>query len=220
MKDFMNAQYFGPISIGSPPQEFSVVFDTGSSNVWVGGSKCWSPACWVHRTFREDSSSTFAPNGSSFAIQYGTGSVQGEIGRDDIIFGGMKVPNSLFGMAVKEPGITFVMARFDGLFGMGWPAIAINHITPPFFALMEEGALSQNVFSFSLSASATAKGEDDPLLYFYRSLPLPLFLSLSLAVRRYHRWTDPDERRTHPQYPSIKLLTNIRRRRRVGARRY
>jgi hypothetical protein len=34
INDFSNAQYYGPIAVGTPGQVFNVIFDTGSSNLW------------------------------------------------------------------------------------------------------------------------------------------------------------------------------------------
>ncbi|KAF9398666.1 hypothetical protein BGZ94_005944 [Podila epigama] len=49
--DALDTQWVAAMLIGSPAQEFSVVFDTGSSDLWVSSITCVSEACLSSRRF-------------------------------------------------------------------------------------------------------------------------------------------------------------------------
>jgi len=51
-------QYYGNISVGTPPQSFRVVFDTSSGSLVLPGSRCEDKACASHQRFLAEKSST------------------------------------------------------------------------------------------------------------------------------------------------------------------
>ncbi|KAG9340357.1 hypothetical protein JZ751_021470 [Albula glossodonta] len=158
LTNFMDAQYYGVISIGTPPQEFTVMFDTGSSNLWVPSIHCsfLDIACWFHHRYNSKKSSTYVQNGTKFSIQYGRGSLSGFISQDTLSLAGLAVTGQQFGEAVSQPGIVFAVARFDGVLGMAYPSISVAKVTPVFDTAMAQKLLPQNIFSFFINRDQKA----------------------------------------------------------------
>jgi len=159
LTNFLNAQYYAEISLGTPPQEFKVVLDTGSSNLWVPSSKCSSIACFLHAKYDGTSSSSYKENGTTFEIRYGSGSLSGFVSSETLDFAGMEIKNQLFAEATEEPGLAFAFGRFDGILGLGYDTISVNHITPPFYELINQKLIDDKVFAFYLGD--TNKDEND-----------------------------------------------------------
>ncbi|EPY76648.1 gastricsin [Camelus ferus] len=155
--DSGQASYFGEISIGTPPQNFLVLFDTGSSNLWVPSVYCQSQACTSHTRFNPSLSSTYSTNGQAFSLQYGSGSLTGFFGYDTLMVHDIKVPNQEFGLSENEPGTNFLYATFDGIMGMAYPALSTDGATTALQGMLQEGALTCPVFSFYLSSQQSSQ---------------------------------------------------------------
>ncbi|KAI0023380.1 Asp-domain-containing protein [Xylariomycetidae sp. FL0641] len=163
ISNFMNAQYFSEISIGTPPQDFKVILDTGSSNLWVPSTQCGSIACYLHSKYDSSASSTYKKNGTEFEIRYGSGSLSGFVSQDVMTIGDITVKGQDFAEATSEPGLAFAFGRFDGILGMGFDRLSVNGIVPPFYQMVNQKLIDEPVFAFYLSGE---NGGDDSEVVF------------------------------------------------------
>jgi len=155
--DYLNLQYDGQISLGTPKQTFTVLFDTGSSDLWVMAKGATCTHCNTSYHYHEydgSQSTTYRSNGSLFAIEYGKGNTTGYLSSDILTVGGLTTEVT-FGEAteVDSPGIA------DGIFGLAYRSLSQEHVLPPFHVLWQSGKLDNYLFSFYLEDSATADGQ-------------------------------------------------------------
>uniref|UniRef100_I3MSA9 Gastricsin n=1 Tax=Ictidomys tridecemlineatus TaxID=43179 RepID=I3MSA9_ICTTR len=155
---YMDAAYFGEISIGTPPQNFLVLFDTGSSNLWVPSVYCQSQACRRSLTRHPITCETWAfmpsncyePGAKAFSPCLGAGADTSSW-ELRLRVQSIQVPNQEFGLSEQEPGTNFVYAQFDGIMGLAYPTLSEGGATTALQGMLQVDALSSPMFSVYLS---------------------------------------------------------------------
>ncbi|KAF9959909.1 hypothetical protein BGZ70_008733 [Mortierella alpina] len=142
--------YYGQVQIGSPQQTFNVVFDTGSSDLWIPSIKCTEASCLAHQRFSGKHSSSYdtLDPPEPFEIEYGTGEVSGVISEDIITLGGLSSKRPIrFAESVTSSPL-FGRAVFDGVFGLAYQEMSSSGEQPPFLSMMEQRTVKNGMFGF------------------------------------------------------------------------
>jgi len=154
-------EYWGRIQVGSPPQEFTVIFDTGSGNLIIPGSNCKSEACTSHKRYDPTQSSSalqVTKGGKSVkedpedkkeaSVKFGTGRIHGMFYKDKLCLGSACY-NANFIATTQETEMPFVQCSFDGIMGLGFSDLSMG----PGFNMVDDltGVMPQNKFSVYLT---------------------------------------------------------------------
>ncbi|XP_071569216.1 lysosomal aspartic protease-like [Temnothorax nylanderi] len=153
LTNYKNVQYYGIIEIGTPPQMFRILFDTGSSDLWVPSKNCIllsQPACLKHNKYDHTKSTTYISQNDSFVLNYEDGCVFGSLSTDVVIVAGLKVVFQSFGEAVNYWGKVSTVKEFDGILRMGYSSLS-NTGTSVFQNMIYQRVVSRPVFSFYLN---------------------------------------------------------------------
>lgn len=130
----------------------NVVFDSGSTNVWVASDLCRTSPCTNpdrHR-YSHSLSETFkdSDRNRDLDIEFGTGELRGTQGIDDFHLHPFTVKQQTFGMIAEEVGDAFQSIPFEGILGLAFPSMSANGVTPFFDNVIDQKVLKKNEFSF------------------------------------------------------------------------
>ncbi|KAF9571419.1 Leucine aminopeptidase 1 [Mortierella alpina] len=152
--DLLDKQWVAAMMIGSSQQEFSVIFDTGSSDLWVPSSNCYSQACLSLRRFNPAKSSTFQSLNLPWSINYADSlSVSGTIAVDDVTIAGIKINKQTFGPASVVYGSPTAL-EFDGMLGLAFDSNSEIGAATPVTNMMLQGQLDEPVVSVWLNKAS------------------------------------------------------------------
>jgi len=181
----MTSEYIGQIGVGTDgdggPQFFAkVVFDTGSTNLWVASVLCTSYPCSErnsNRYYNPEQSKTSEeykfPNGEEpkdIDITFGTGELRGPLHVDTYRVGPLTVKQQPFAMIREMHGQVFRSFPFEGILGLGFRSLSFGGVKPFFERVIDQKLLKHNEFAFYLNAdgsqqSAILWGGVDASLY-------------------------------------------------------
>lgn len=134
------------MSIGHPPQDFRMNFDTGSALTWVFSESCTDIACLNHRRYDSSKSRLYKPDGRSNKVTYETGYARGYMSKDVVRMGGMRTP---FTFLEANETSTFKNAKFDGVCGLGYSKDGSKTLLDLF---QEQGYIRKAQFCFKMNS--------------------------------------------------------------------
>lgn len=150
--------YLATIQMGTPPQDFLLLMDSGSADTWVGGENCQSEDggdCGNHNFLGSTSSSSFQDQNTQFEVTYGTGSVQGTIVQDNVVVAGLSLDAHTFGVATDETvDFSADTTPFDGLMGLAQSTLSNQGVLTPVESLAKGGLIDAAITSFKISRLA------------------------------------------------------------------
>ncbi|KAJ7178850.1 acid protease [Mycena crocata] len=157
--------YLATVQMGTPPQNFLILMDSGSADFWVASEACQSVAggdCGNHQTLGSTASSTFVASNTPFQVTYGTGAVAGAIIQDDITLAGLQLKGHTFGVATQETqDFSDDSVPFDGLMGLAQSTLSQQKTATPVEALAAQGLITDAITSYKISRAADNKNDGE-----------------------------------------------------------
>jgi cathepsin D len=156
--------YIATVSLGTPPQPFQVLMDTGSANLFVGAVGC--KGC-MEPLYKPAASSSYNRTGELAMVDW----CEGALATDRLALSSTAAIQAVsFGACSKssvlappsEPGVKpNGDAWYNGIFGLGMRALETQsaQIVPPLAVMKQQGLIPKELFSVYLDHKDEHAGE-------------------------------------------------------------
>jgi len=158
--DIVAEELYGTLYVGSPPQELTVAFDTGSGNILLPAKGCPSVACMSHKTY-DPSKSVMAEaignirephsigTAETVRLSIGNGEVMGTLVQDKVCLNAAQSVCARTGIVtLKEMSDDpFSLLPYDGVVGLGMPSASLEYRFDMLGNMAEDGTLLDNRFA-------------------------------------------------------------------------
>ncbi|TCD66301.1 hypothetical protein EIP91_001547 [Steccherinum ochraceum] len=158
-----DSSYLGEVTVGTPGQNFKLVLDTGSSDLWVAASGCAGCDSSTPTFDSTKSSSISAAGGQSggdITIHYGSGQVSGQVAQDTVSMGGFtNTAQTLLVASTLSDGL--LDGDASGIMGLAFEALASTQSTPFWQQLVNANQLSSPEMAFWLTREIDDRNAQD-----------------------------------------------------------
>ncbi|PWN24066.1 acid protease, partial [Microstroma glucosiphilum] len=134
-----DSTWYTTVQVGTPAADYSLVLDTGSSDVWISSSS-YTPA----------DSSTFVNKSSAFDISYGSGDVAGYVASETFTIAQHTITGQTFAVATSV-GSGLLDGTTDGIVGLGFSSLSVDGAQPIW------QSAGETEFSFYLEEDSSTK---------------------------------------------------------------
>lgn len=145
--DLLSGTYTGEVQIGTPSQNFQILFDTGFSDLLVYSKECTT--CNTSYLYNSTASNSSADQLNSISFQYQTNNtIEAELFDDTVSIVGYVIPQAEFLVSKELLSTNFP----NGIFGLGLPSSSLGNLTSIFQLVAIQQNLPQQ-FAIYLSPS-------------------------------------------------------------------
>jgi len=160
---YVQSWWVGTVGVGNPPQNFQVLFDTGSSLFWVMDKTCSACSASNHTVYDSSKSSAYSTCSNCIPLHagYAYGAADGFQGTDEFVLQGSNgsISLAIMGMGVGQANSVGNVGNpvdwpswVSGVLGLGWLTTAP---ASPVMWAMKAGVFQPNLFTAYLKSDGS-----------------------------------------------------------------